>query len=52
MRERVPVLEAIEWYKWLGSWAKVARVLRRRDGSEFKWYSIWAAVRRYDRRPA
>ena len=51
-REPVPVQEAIEWYKWLGTWAKVREVIRRKDGSLFTYSGIQGAVRRYDRRAA
>lgn len=52
MREPVPVLQAIEWYRWLGNWALVRLFVRRADGSMFHAYSIQAAVRRHDRSPA
>lgn len=48
-REPVPVREAIEWYKWLGSWRKVLEHVRRRDGSRFTYDGMSNAVRRYDR---
>ncbi len=51
-REPVPVLEAIEWYKFVGSWEKVREYVRRKDGSRFTYMGIANAVRRYDRRAA
>jgi hypothetical protein len=48
-REPVPVREAIEWYKWLGTWPKVLEFVRRKDGSRFTYAGIAAAVRRHDR---
>jgi hypothetical protein len=48
-REPVPVREAIEWYKWLGSWTKVLEYVRRNDGSRFTYAGITGAVRRHDR---
>jgi len=51
-REPVPVLKAITLYERFKSWAKVARVLRRRNGMPFTASGLFNAVRRYDRRAA
>lgn len=51
-RKPVPVQRAIILYDRLRAWSKVARILRRKDGSAFTADGLLRAVRRYDRRIA
>ena len=44
-RYRIPVDEARRLYDRLGSWERVAQVLKRPSGQPFKSFSIQAAVR-------
>jgi len=44
-RYRIPVDEARRLYDRLGSWERVAQVLKRPNGQPFKSFSIQAAVR-------
>lgn len=44
-RERIPVERARQLYDQLGTWAAVARVLKRKSGQPFTSTAIAAAVR-------
>lgn len=48
-RQTIPVDEAVQLYDKLGTWSKVASVLKRPDGSRFTPQSIFSAVRWRDR---
>lgn len=48
-RRLIPVDRARMMYDQLGTWERVAAVLRCRDGIAYKPWSLWAAVRRADR---